>query len=84
MRTVLSMEGNTKQFPGVLALDHVDFDLRQGEIHALVGENGAGKSTLMKVLGGVYQPDGGTIRINGETVHIATPADSVKNKLTMI
>lgn len=62
------MEGITKTFPGVKALDHASFKVRQGEVHALVGENGAGKSTLMKVLNGIYQPDEGTIRIGGEPV----------------
>ena len=59
--TILKMTGITKRFPGVLALDHVNFDLKKGEIHALVGENGAGKSTLMKVLGVVHSPDEGTL-----------------------
>ena len=62
---VLTMRGISKQFPGTKALDHVDFTLRRGEIHALMGENGAGKSTLIKVLTGVYEKDGGSIHIEG-------------------
>ena len=60
------MEGIYKGFPGVHALEDAGFELRPGEVHALVGENGAGKSTLMKILAGIYQPDGGEIRYKGE------------------
>ena len=84
MQPVLNMRGITKRFPGVLALDHVDFDLRKGEIHALVGENGAGKSTLMKVLGGVYRPEEGEIEIGGRQVTITCPHDSLQNKVGVI
>ncbi|HHY99072.1 MAG TPA: ATP-binding cassette domain-containing protein, partial [Firmicutes bacterium] len=59
------MRGITKQFPGVLANDHIDFSLRQGEIHALLGENGAGKTTLMKILYGLYLADSGEIYVKG-------------------
>ncbi len=66
--TILEVENVSKSFPGVQALDHVSFNLRRGEVHALVGENGAGKSTLMKILSGVYQADDGVIRLNGKPV----------------
>jgi ribose transport system ATP-binding protein len=65
---ILEVKNVSKSFPGVKALDNVSFDLRKGEVHALVGENGAGKSTLMKILSGVYQPDTGTIRYKGKPV----------------
>ncbi|GHC65128.1 sugar ABC transporter ATP-binding protein [Neogemmobacter tilapiae] len=73
MNPVIQMHGIDKRFPGVHALKSVQFDLIAGEVHALMGENGAGKSTLMKILSGIYQPDGGTIRVNGAEVRIAGP-----------
>ncbi|QFU86459.1 sugar ABC transporter ATP-binding protein [Amycolatopsis sp. YIM 10] len=73
-RTVLETTGVTKSFGGVHALRGVDFSLAEGEIHALVGENGAGKSTLIKVLTGVYRPDGGQVRFGGEPVEFHRPA----------
>ena len=69
---ILEMRGICKQFPGVIALSDVDFDLRRGEVHVLMGANGAGKSTLMKVLSGVYPMDSGIIRIDGATAEITT------------
>ncbi|MFK4105577.1 sugar ABC transporter ATP-binding protein [Streptomyces sp. NPDC019531] len=72
-RPVLEMTGIVKEFPGVRALSGVDFRLFPGEIHALMGENGAGKSTLIKVLTGVYPLDGGTVTLDGQTVHIGSP-----------
>src|SRR4030042_2653866 len=65
---ILEVNNVSKSFPGVKALDRVSFDLRKGEVHALVGENGAGKSTLMKIICGQYQPDEGEIRYKGEPV----------------
>lgn len=70
---VLEMHNIDKQFPGVHALKNVNFDVRKGEIHALVGQNGAGKSTLLKILAGIYHPDEGTIRINGNNYDRWTP-----------
>ena len=70
---VLEMKSITKRFPGVLALDEVDFHCQKGIIHALVGENGAGKSTLMKILAGAYQPDSGEIILKGKGVEIRDP-----------
>ncbi|MCM2575928.1 sugar ABC transporter ATP-binding protein [Streptomyces meridianus] len=70
------MEGARKAFPGVVALDSVDFDLRAGEVHVLLGENGAGKSTLIKMLSGVHTPDAGRILVDGREVHIRTAQDA--------
>src|ERR1700693_2140298 len=81
---VLEMRGITKRFPGVVAGDRIDFDVRAGEVHTLFGENGAGKSTLMRVLYGLYKPDEGEIRMNGERVTIASPADAIKHGIGMI
>ena len=67
---LVQMKGIVKSFPGVLALDHVDFELRPGEVHMLLGENGAGKSTLIKVLSGAYPCDEGEILIKGKKVDI--------------
>jgi ribose transport system ATP-binding protein len=73
MTPLIEMKGIEKRFPGVHALRNVQFDLRAGEVHALMGENGAGKSTLMKILSGVYASDGGQVRLNGREVNFATP-----------
>ncbi len=81
---VLKMMNITKDFPGVRALDHVSFDLKKGELHAIVGENGAGKSTLMKILGGVFPQDEGKIFIDDHDVKIHTPQDSLKNNIGII
>ena len=81
---VLSMRGIGKSFPGVKALQNVDFTLRRGEIHALMGENGAGKSTLIKVLTGVYTKDAGTIAIEGREVSIRSPQDAQKAGISTV
>lgn len=83
-RQVLRLEGITKRFPGVTALDDVSFDLRAGEVHALMGENGAGKSTLMKVLAGLHQPDAGRIIHNGEEVRMPTPLAARKRGILLV
>lgn len=81
---VLEMTAVTKRFPGVLALNKVEFDLRAGEVHCLVGENGAGKSTLMKILAGAQSMDGGQIRLSGERVHIDSPQRAQQMGISMI
>jgi ABC-type uncharacterized transport system ATPase subunit len=72
------------RFPGVLANDHVNFTLKQGEIHALLGENGAGKSTLMNVLSGLYKPNSGVIKVNGQTVSFNSPRDAIAKGIGMV
>jgi len=81
---VLELRGITKQFPGVLANDHIDFDLRRGEVHALLGENGAGKSTLMSILYGLYTADSGEIRMNGKPVTISSPKHAIELGIGMV
>lgn len=80
----LEMLGVTKTFSKVTALNNVNLRVKKGEIHALIGENGAGKSTLMKVLSGVYKPDAGTIKINGETVTVKNPKDAIDKGVAII
>jgi simple sugar transport system ATP-binding protein len=81
---VLGLRGITKQFPGVLANDHIDLDLRRGEVHALLGENGAGKSTLMSILYGLYTADSGEILLNGKPVSIHSPKDAIELGIGMV
>jgi len=81
---LLEMRGIDKSFPGVHALDHVDFSLRAGEIHCLVGENGAGKSTLMKILMGVHRPDAGQILFDGQPVRIDHPHQALALGISMV
>jgi ABC-type uncharacterized transport system ATPase subunit len=84
MPLALEARGITKAFPGVLANDHVDFQLEKGEIHALLGENGAGKTTLMNILYGLYHPDEGEIYVNGEKVEMDSPSDAIKLGIGMV
>jgi len=81
---MVEMRGIIKRFPGVLANDHVDFDLRQGEIHTLLGENGAGKSTLMNVLAGLYRQESGTIYVKGREVDFSSPRDAINAGIGMV
>ena len=81
---VIEMLGITKEFPGIKANDNVTLKLKKGEIHALLGENGAGKSTLMSVLFGLYQPESGTIRKNGQEVKIHDPNDATALGIGMV
>jgi simple sugar transport system ATP-binding protein len=81
---VIEMLGITKIFPGIVANDKVDFEVREGEIHALLGENGAGKSTLMSILFGLYPPDSGVIKIRGKEVRFNSPNDATEAGIGMV
>jgi general nucleoside transport system ATP-binding protein len=81
---VLELRGITKRFPGIVADDHVDFDLRGGEVHALLGENGAGKSTLMNIVYGLYHADEGEILVKGDPIRIHSPKDAISRGIGMV
>jgi len=81
---IIEMREITKRFPGVLANDHIDFDLKACEIHALLGENGAGKTTLMNILYGLYRPDEGKIRVLGKPVVVRSPKDAIDLGIGMV
>jgi len=83
-KNVLEVKNISKSFPGVKALDDVDFDLRKGEIHALCGENGAGKSTLIKILCGVYRKDSGSILMDGKEIVIKDVSDARRQGITFV
>ena len=80
----LEMRGITKRYPGVVANDHIDLDVRPGEIHALLGENGAGKTTLMNILYGLARPDEGEILLDGTEVHLTGPSDAIARGISMV
>src|SRR5215210_5082688 len=82
--SIFRLRNVTKHFGGVTAVEDVDFDLRPGEVHALVGENGAGKSTLMKIVHGLYTPDEGALEVDGEVVEFSTPRDAEAAGIAMI
>ena len=82
--TAIRMEGITKRFLGVVANNRIDFSVRKGETHALLGENGAGKTTLMKILAGLYQPDEGQIWIDGQAVSVRSPRDAIALGIGMV
>ena len=84
LNDVVSMRGIVKRFPGVLANDQVDFDLRQGEVHALLGENGAGKSTLMNVLAGLYRADDGTVTVHSKPANFGSPREAIEAGIGMV
>jgi len=83
-RVLLEVRELTRRFPGVLALNQVNFDVRAGEVHALVGENGAGKSTMINILAGVLQPSGGKVLLDGNPIFFHNPADAQRAGISVI
>src|SRR5512138_1603058 len=84
LENILEIRGLTKTFPGVVALDRVDLDIRRGEVHVLVGENGAGKSSLVKVLCGIYQHEAGEILYEGQPYAPQTPLDAIRAGIRVV
>ena len=82
--SIIKLVGITKVFPGVVANDKVNLEIKKGEIHAIVGENGAGKSTLMKIIYGLYQPTSGKVVINGRNLTVSNPQIAIKNGIGMV
>ncbi|WP_048075768.1 ATP-binding cassette domain-containing protein, partial [Haloquadratum walsbyi] len=84
MKTAVHLDGITKRFPGVIANDNIDFEVKQGTVHALLGENGAGKTTLMNVLYGLYEPTSGQVEVAGEDRDFDSPRDAIDAGIGMI
>src|SRR5262245_26077559 len=80
----IQLERVSKRYGGVAALDQVSFEIRRGEVHAVVGENGAGKSTLMKLLSGVHEPDEGQVRLDGEMVRLKNPREARRHGINIV
>lgn len=84
MPALVATRSVSKRFPGVIALDHIDFEVQPGEVHVLLGENGAGKSTLVKILAGAYQPDEGDVVVDGQTVELSSPAAARRRGISTV